>query len=101
MGITILSLTAAVFTAFSDFCIAGVTPRYVCDILTPLVFLGTIGLLSTSEKETKPVFTKVIIFGIALTLMIAFCSLFSKDDEIEMLVPPDRYLYFENLLSLW
>ena len=100
-GTYISAVAAAVFVAFTDFCLGGVHLRYMGDILFPLCLVGALVLVElVSRSSGKPYAVHVraaawICMG--LTVLIAGALIFDNEADSIRLNAPRMFALFENL----
>ena len=99
-------LVITVFTAWSDFCLAGVAFGYMLDILPILSILAVLVYLDTQERlrsvsKIQNKVTAIFASVMVLTVVIMALHLLTYSDRNLFINFPDIKYVIENLVVFW
>ena len=96
------ALLTVIFLIWFEYCTAGITMRYICDMLPSLCLISSIILMNWTSKDlvlVKCDNTQIMILLLYTTLIVMFSMTFSNDRNYILYTYPEHYLYFVNLFS--
>ena len=92
-----------VFVALSGYCIAGVSLRYVCDILPAVCLVGALVLaevVSHDAIEGRGYTSGIAALLTSMTVIVALAFAFSNYRNYISLYAPAKYLQLFNLFTM-
>jgi hypothetical protein len=97
------ALGVGLIVCLIDYAAAGVSQRYVVDVLPTFSLLGSIALLRWAGDDAYDGLslpTRVTVTLCLLTVIVSSCLVFSNERTYIMRYQPDNYIYFVNMLSI-
>lgn len=99
-----ITVVASFFIAYFDFCMAGISSRYVGDILWFLVLLGVLLAVNFCgagcQAHNNYRFTSLVFIVMIFSMFFGFLTVFNSESNIIFSKMPNVYLYFRDIVSL-
>ena len=103
LGVYLCTTVMTVFVALSGYCIAGVSLRYVCDILPAVCLVGALVLaevVSHDAIEGRGYTSGIAALLTSMTVIVALAFAFSNYRNYISLYAPAKYLQLFNLFTM-